>query len=176
LRRGLLQVLEGFADGLADGEAAMDVCLRAWQAGYRVIYDPAMAAVLPDPRAQRVTGLPGAASAGLATRHVAYLRRARAGGTGEHVRRDARAGNDVVLLVVPQVPRDGDALVARIAALTAEGAAVTVYPLDGGPSDPAVLPPFLPETVEIICGPGEAGLPAFLSARGEGFFSVVERV
>lgn len=168
IRRSLLDALGGFAADLPDHLVAMDLCLRAWQAGYRVIYDPAMAVTLPGRRRQRVAGLPSAASAVLAERHAAFLRRPRPAAA-----RLVRGAVEQVLVVVPGLPQENDATAKRIAALVAEGAEVTLYPLDGGPVDPAILPAFLPDTVEIVCGPGEAALPAFLAVRGETSFSQI---
>ncbi len=155
-------------DTLSDAEAVMDLCLRAWESGYRVIYDPAFAVVLP---ASRQPAPP--ASGALPQRHAGFLQRRR---NSELALRSARTGVEQILIVARQIPQEDNLLTKRITDLSNDGALVTLYPLDGGPADPAMLPAYLPETVEIICGPGEAGQSAFLASRGEDYFSLIETV
>jgi hypothetical protein len=176
MRRAMLASTGAFATGMADHLVAADICLRGWGGGYRTVYDPAMAAAVPGLRALRVIGLPTPAAPELVVRHGALLRRPRAPGAADHALRTARAGIETVLLLVPTLPRPSDVATARIAALADDGADVTLLPLDGGPQDPAILPTFLPPTVEIVCGLSEAALPAFLAARGDGFFSRTENL
>lgn len=175
LRRSALEAVGGFAEAAGDGVAALDACLRLWQAGYRAVYDPALAVALPGARALRVTGLASGPDAWLAERHESYLAAPRRG-SGEHGARSPGARQECVLVTVAQLPAAWDEGAGRIEALTEAGAAVTLYPMDGGPADPALLPSFLPETVEIICGPGASGLRAFLDSRGAGFFARAESV
>lgn len=173
LRRAMAEALGGFAEA-EDEASCMDLCLRGWQAGYRMLYDPALAVALPGQRAARTTGLPRN-EAWLAGRHAHFLAVARQG-AGEHAWRTPGAGRTRALVMADHLPEPGEAAAERVVALARDGADVTLYPLDGGPADPALLPAFLPETVEIICGPGAAGLDTFLARRGDGFFQQVETV
>jgi hypothetical protein len=166
----LLRSLGGFAADLDDAEAEADLAIRIWRTGYRVRIDPAMAVRQPGARTLRTAGLAQGPSAALRARHGVYLsRRPAPGSLAEHVARTPRQSVEAVLILTPSLPGP----VETIVALSAAGAAVTVYPLDGGPADPVLLPSHLPEGVEIICGPGAAGLEAFRSARGPQAFSRV---
>lgn len=150
---------------LPPGPAAdADLCLGIWQNGYRVLYDPAIATLRDDPRAARANAAAGS-SASLATRHRAYLATRPAPiPAPAHAARSPLVPTERVLLIEPTLPT-----AATLAPLLAEAAEITLYPLDGGPPDPALLPPDLPPTVELICGPGQDGLPAFLTLRGPTF-------
>lgn len=175
LRRAALEAIGGFAEAAGDGVVSLDACLLLWQAGYRVVYDPALAVALPGRRALRVSGIPAAPSAWMAARHEIYLAAPRRG-SGEHGARSPGARQECILVTVARLPAAWDEAAVRVEALAEAGTAVTLYPMDGGPADPALLPSFLPETVEIICGPGEAGLRAFMDSRGDGFFARAEAV
>ena len=171
LRTPLLRDLGGFAENLTDADAETDLAIRIWRAGYRITLDPALAIRLPGSRALRTTSLPTAASPTLRQRHPAYLRRRPSPGSlSDHTARTPRHPAETVLLITPTLPGPTE----TIAALTATGATITLYPLDGGPADPALLPTTLPDTTEIICGPGTAGLDAFRAARGAAFSRVIE--
>jgi hypothetical protein len=170
-RRDLLRATGGFSAGIPAGPLAdADLCLGVWQAGWRVVYDPAMAALCDDPRAARIATPPGGEST-LAARHAAYLALRPAPQPALHAIRSPLQPAERVLVITPALPSAD----ATLTALAAAGAEVTLYPLDGGPSDPALLPVGLPDSVEIICGPGHDGLEAFLALRKADFTRIEER-
>lgn len=168
LRTSALVGAGGFAEDLSAIDGAADLAIRIWRAGYRVVCDPAVRVLMPGERAARTTGLPVSGSPAFRARHDAYLRGRPVRGTvSEHVARSPRSPVDRVLVLAKSLPGPAEA----VAGLVAGGATVTLYPLDGGPADPALLPVGLPDTVEIICGPGAAGLDAFRATRGEAAFT-----
>ncbi|MBN8890133.1 MAG: hypothetical protein J0H91_07550 [Rhodospirillales bacterium] len=170
LRRDLLRALGGLAEQVPDGAAAdADLCLGVWRSGYRVVFDPAMTVLHESSRT-----FASAPTAAFAARHRDYLAIRPPPQPGpRHAARSPRVPVERVLMLEETLPENPAApATAAIAALIAQGADVTLYPLDGGPSDPALLPVFLPETVEIICGPGRAGLEGFRATRGAMFSRV----
>lgn len=165
LRRAALRPPD--PDRAAGPAADADLCLGIWQNGYRVLYDPAIATLRDDPRAARAGAAPGGRDT-LAARHPAYLATRPAPiPAPAHAARSPLVPRDRILLIEPSLPP-----AATLAPLLAEGAALTLYPLDGGPADPALLPADLPGEIELICGPGQDGLQAFLTLRGATFTRV----
>lgn len=57
LRRAPISELGGFDAQAPDRACVMELCLRVWQAGQRVLYDPALAVALPGARALRVAAV-----------------------------------------------------------------------------------------------------------------------
>lgn len=170
-RRDLLRATGGFDPDIPPGPLAdADLCLGIWQAGWRVVYDPAMAALRDAPRAARI-GTPPGGEAALLARHAAYLALRPAPQPALHAIRSPLQPAERVLVILATLPATDPALMA----LVAGGAEVTLYPLDGGPPDPALLPVGLPDSVELICGPGHDGLEAFLALRKANFTRVEER-
>jgi hypothetical protein len=170
-RRDLLRAAGGVGTGIPPGPLAdADLCLTVWQAGWRVVYDPAMASLCDDPRAARTGTSPGG-DAALAARHAAYLALRPPPQPAQHAIRSPLRPAERVLIIVPALPA-GD---AKVAAHVTAGAEVTLYPLDGGPIDPALLPAWLPDRVELICGPGHDGLEAFLALRKADFDRIEQR-
>jgi hypothetical protein len=187
VRRSVVAALGGFAEDIGDGDAAdADLCLRIWQCGYRVTYDPRVALVHTDPRglraaaARRDLAAPGAplapseVAAVLLQRHPDYLkRRLPSAARIAHAARTPRQSMDSVL-VVAETFHEADPVRADLVPLLVQsGADVTVFTLDGGPVQPGHLPRNLPDSVEVVTGVGEAGLLAFLASR-QGCFSRVE--
>jgi hypothetical protein len=170
-RRDPLRAAGGVSAEIPPGPLAdADLCLTVWQAGWRVVYDPAMASLCDDPRAAR-TGTRPDGEAALAARHAAYLALRPPPHPVLHAIRSPLMPSERVLMIVPTLPgADSSA-----ATLVAGGAEVALYPLDGGPADPALLPVGLPDRVELICGPGHDGLEAFLALRKADFDRIEQR-
>lgn len=160
VRRALLGGLDpSDAEGpLAD----LALCLAVWEAGWRVVYDPAMAAWCDDPRAARL--VPPACGPALAARHQAMLALRPPPGSAPA---SPLVPAERVLVILPALPEADPAL----AALVAAGAAVTLYLLDGGP----VAPAGLPDTVMLIRGSGADRLDAFLTAHAAEFDRIERR-
>jgi GT2 family glycosyltransferase len=182
-RRSLLHELEGFDEAFAPAyyEDA-DLCLRMWQAGYRVVYDPAVivhhleygSAVSSRASESEI----GRARQIFAEKHAVYL----AGRPPRDARRQvfdrmADTTRKRVLFVEDTVPlrmigsgfvRSND-IVREMAAL---GYAVTVYPLNGCPFDVASVYADMPDGVEVMHDSTVHQLPEFLTLRRD-YYDVI---
>jgi hypothetical protein len=186
VRRSVAIAVGGFATGLDQDLADADFCLRVWQSGYRVTYDPRVMLVYPDPRGLRAAASridlapPGApacpadAAETLRRRHPAYVeRRLPMLSEIRHAARTPRQSTDSVLVLAASFHAADTARADLVPRLAKSGADVTVFPLDGGPTNPAFLPRNLPDSVEVVTGVGEGQLAGFLASR-RGCFSRVE--
>ena len=167
VRTELLQRLDGFdATFDTDCYVAADVCARIAQAGFRIVYDPAV--VVHDHSPIEVADDAIAADSDVfARKHAGWL----AG------RADAVPGRRRVLFIESMVPsrmlgsgfvRSNDVL--RV--MASLDCAVTVFPLHQSPFDPAVLYRDLPDTVEVMHDRTIADLAKFLADRA-GCYDVI---
>lgn len=182
-RRSLLQELEGFDEDYAPAyyEDA-DLCIRITQAGYRVVYDPAVAlhhleyGSATSSRASEAEI--GRAREVFVRKHAGYL-------VTRHGRNDnkilfARLADTTrkrVLFVEDTVPlriigsgfvRSND-IVHVMASL---GYGVTVYPLNGSRFDPASVYADLPDTVEVIHNRSLEQFQSFVMDR-QGYYDAI---
>ena len=181
-RTDLVKRLDGFDEGFAPAYYEdVDLCVRMIQAGYRVVYDPAVT----------VTHLEfGSASTTEAS--MALMRRGRRIFFKKHevflqgqtapegacmclVRQ--RGGKPRVLFIEDTVPlrRLGSGFVRSndvVRAMVAAGYEVHVFPMNGAPYDPMSLYGDLPDCVEVLADRDAAGLVAFLHER-HGVYDVV---
>jgi glycosyltransferase involved in cell wall biosynthesis len=167
IRTALLQQLDGFDTSFdADCYVAADVCARIAQAGFRIVYDPAV--VVHDHSPIEVADDTIAADRDVFMRkHADWL----AG------RADAAPRRRRVLFIESMVPsrllgsgfvRSNDVL--RV--MASLGCAVTVFPLHQSPFDPAVLYRDMPDTVEVMHDRTIADLAKFLADRA-GCYDVI---
>jgi len=148
LRTTLFNELGGFDDVVTEGSEAADLCRRIAEAGFRVVYDPAIVVFdhAPERRAD-----------------------ARSPST-PHVVRVVRAQRRRVLFIDDTVPlrMTGSGFVRSndlIAVMTSLGFGVTVFPLDPPPFGPAAIAADMPDEVEVMHDRTCAGLEDFLRER-----------
>jgi GT2 family glycosyltransferase len=176
LRRDALAALGGFDAAFAPAYYEdVDLCVRLWQAGYRVVYDPAAQLTHYEYASARCAD---AALALMAThrevfvrRHRGWLRQCHARGpSSELLARTAGPPGHRVLFIEDTVPLRGiGSGYGRandiIRAMVALGAQVTVFPVNGCRFDPAQVFAELPDTVEVMHDRTLANLPGFLRER-----------
>jgi GT2 family glycosyltransferase len=167
VRTALLQQLDGFDITFdADCYVAADVCARIAQAGFRIVYDPAV--VVHDHSPTEV------ADDAIAADRVVFMRKHAGCLAG---RADAAPRRRRVLFIESMVPsrmlgsgfvRSNDVL--RV--MASLDCAVTVFPLRQSPFDPAALYRDMPDTVEIMHDRTIADLAKFLADRA-GCYDVI---
>lgn len=183
VRAAALQALGGFDEAFAPAyyEDA-DLCARLWQAGYRVVYDPAVQLTHHEygsaGSAEAAAAMMGRNQALFAAKHRAWLRRqyaqdpklvAFARAAGRPRRR--------VLFIEDTVPlRNAGAGYVRANDIVREmaglGCHVTIFPVNGCRFDPARVFADLPDTVEVLHDRTIADLPEFLQSRAD-YYDVV---
>jgi glycosyltransferase involved in cell wall biosynthesis/GT2 family glycosyltransferase len=177
LRAALVQQLDGLDDELPlDGGATGDLCLRIAGAGFRVLYDPAIAATrLGQPEAD--TTPTDEARSALLRKHMDRLRfrydRDRrvevfARGTGNGRR---------VLFLEDTIPlrRLGSGFVRSndlIHVMATLGYRITVYPINACKFDVATIYAEMPDTVEVMHDRACDRLAEFLSTR-QGYYDAI---
>jgi len=182
-RTSLMQRLEGFDDAYRPGGYEdVDLCVRIWQAGFRVVYDPAVAII----NAAQGGVLPAAADllAGRETfcrKHEAWLRQrlpADAPETPDTVfARHAGAALHRVLFIEDMLPLRslGSGFVRAndlVRAMAAMGYGVTVYPIAPGHFEQAAVAADMPDTVEVMHDRGLDQLHDFLRRRA-GYYDAI---
>jgi O-antigen biosynthesis protein len=182
-RRTVLNRLGGFDDAFAPAyyEDA-DLCVRMGEAGFRVVYDPAVIVHhLEYGSASSSRGAEariGRARAIFAQKHAGYI--ARRPGRGERAEVFARMANVTqkrILFLEDTVPlrmigsgfvRSNDVVRMMVSA----GYVVTVYPLNGCGFDPAAIYADMPDSVETMHDGSAKQLPRFLDLR-RGYYDVI---
>jgi O-antigen biosynthesis protein len=176
----LIRELEGLDDRLLDEDlVAADLCIRIASAGYRVVYDPAVAAYY---FGRFLTGPKQDAAADRAhhrfvQKHMSYLRfRYIAHRQVEIFARSAGSAHRV-LFIDDTIPlrRIGSGFVRSndiIRVMASLGYAVTVYPLSACRFGLATLYSEMPDTVEVMHDRDADSLGAFLTSR-HGFYDTI---
>jgi len=139
----------------AQGNEAANLCQRVAEAGFRVVYDPAIVAFDHAPQRRADAPTPG-------TPQIARVVPARP-------RR--------ILFIDDTVPlrMTGSGFVRSndlIAVMTSLGFGVTVFPLDPPPFGPAVIAADMPDQVEVMHDRTYAELEAFLHERAGSFHAI----
>jgi GT2 family glycosyltransferase/glycosyltransferase involved in cell wall biosynthesis len=181
-RTALVRELGGFDEAFAPAyyEDA-DLCVRMTQAGYRVVYDPAVSLT----HMEFGSAATSEASMALMRRGRRLFRQKHAGwlkgqvkpGAANHIRARRRSGARIVLFIEDTVPlrRLGSGFGRShdvVRAIVAAGWEVHVFPINGAPYDVMSLYGDLPEGVEVLAGRDFVGLPAFLAER-KGVYDLV---
>ncbi len=183
VRTSALRALGGFDDAFAPAyyEDA-DLCVRLWQAGYRVVYDPAVqlthheyaSAATPD----AAIAMMGRNQEVFAAKHRSWLKHQHARNPSQELlARSAGAPGRRILLVEDTVPlrNTGSGYVRAndiVRAMVDLGCAVTVFPVNGCRFDLARVFADLPDTVEVMYDRTIAHLPDFLERR-VGYYDVI---
>jgi len=183
-RRDLFVELGGFDERFQPAyyEDA-DYCVRAWQAGKRVVYEPRAVALHVEFASTRVASraldLQAARRLIFRHKHAAWLdreHRARAAGVlAARIRPPTRRR---VLVVDDRAPRGAEGAgfpraVALVRALHAGGDAVTLYPTCATKDDWGTAYQEVPAEVEIMLGLGRERLRPFLVERAGHYHRVI---
>lgn len=177
IRRELFEQLGRFDDDFAPAYyEESDFCVRLWEAGYRVVYDPRVRVkhfeFASDSGSGQAMALQARNREHFRAKHARYL-----AGRPEfdpaallHARRILAPGTRKVLIVDDRVPLPalgrGYPRAAEVAAaIAALGAAVTYYPLVFADCPWDDVYATLDERTEVMLGAGVAGLAAFLQQR-----------
>jgi GT2 family glycosyltransferase/glycosyltransferase involved in cell wall biosynthesis len=155
VRTALLNVLGGFDEEVTDGTETVDLCRRIADAGYRVVYDPAIVAF--DHLQRRCADARGSPTSGAA--------------------RTARVRVRRILFIDDTVPLRmmGSGFVRSndlIAVMVSLGFAVTVFPLDPPPFGPAAIAADMSDVVEVMYDRTCTDLEAFLRKRAGSFHAI----
>ena len=149
-----------------------DYCLRLWQLGYRVVYEPDAAIVhyefASSKSAAAATGLQARNQKVFAERHRAVLEKRQRQGKDPMLQARARNAERRALCVVDRVD-DG---LADCRALAKQGYFVTLYPLIEIDEPRERVYAELPREVEIMTGRGREKLEHFLESR-KGYYSTM---
>jgi GT2 family glycosyltransferase len=167
LRADLVQQLGGLDDEFPlDGGATADLCLRIADAGFRVVYDPAIAAT----RLGQLKAATDEAAQALFRKHsdrlrFRYVRDRRV----EVFARSTESGRRVLFLddTIP-LRRLGSGFVRSndlIRVMAALGYRVTVYPINACKFGVATIYGDMPDTVEVMHDGARGQLAEFLSTR-----------
>jgi glycosyltransferase involved in cell wall biosynthesis/GT2 family glycosyltransferase len=177
LRGEVLNRIEGFDDALPiEGGAVADLCLRITEAGFRVVYDPAVAATRLTPHGVDANGADFAQEA-LFRKHANRLQlRDAADGRAEVFAR-ASSSDRRVLFVEDTIPlrRLGSGFVRSndlIHVMASLGYQVTVYPINPCSFGLATIYADMPDTVEVMHDRSFSELADFLAAR-QGYYDVI---
>ncbi|WP_284615589.1 glycosyltransferase [Aquabacterium humicola] len=184
VRRALFEQLGGFDERFAPAYyEESDLCVRLWEAGHRVVFDPRVRVrhfeFASDVGSGNAMALQARNRERFVEKHAAFL-------AGQcmpspanllQARQRLRAGTPRVLVIDDRVPlpslgRGYPRAAALAEALVRAGAFVTHYPLLFPEEDWAAVPQALPETVEVMQGLGTAGLADFLHQR-RGSYDIV---
>lgn len=177
-RRALFEALGGFDTDYAPAYyEESDFCVRLWEGGHRVVYDPAVRIrhfefASAGARSEQAIALQVRNRERFVAKHAGFLGRQRAPSPAAvlFARQRLAPGKLRILFIDDRAPRrDLGAGFPRagdfVDALVGAGHFVTHYPLQF-PDDPwDKTRAALPETVEIMQGCGAVGLPAFLAER-----------
>lgn len=184
LRRIAFERLGGFDDAYAPAYyEETDFCVRLWQQGRRVVYDPAVRVrhfeFASEVAAGQAIELQGRNRARFVERHRAFLQQQAEPGPSTLVkaRQRLRPGARRVLVIDDRVPlpwlgQGYPRAASLVAALADDGHAVTHYPLQFPHEAAADVARTLPDTVEVMLDHGLPGLEAFLRAR-QGHYDTV---
>ena len=177
-RRELFERLGRFDEALAPAYyEETDYCLRLWQAGYRVVFDPRVLVhhyEFASGSKEAATALMRRNQAILADRHRRQLRTRHLPALPEHPLParsrdwDRIVGRALVLArLLPCASGDGEQrrAAAIVRALEAAGWFVTVHPLTGDGTGWEAIRTSLAMTVEVMRGQDLTGLPEFLRDR-----------
>jgi glycosyltransferase involved in cell wall biosynthesis len=185
VRRHLFESLGGFDPAFAPAYyEETDLCVRLWQAGRRVVFDPTVRIrhfeFASEIRQGEALALQARNREVFANKHAAFLISQQLPGLGAEwtARQRLRPGHKRVLIIDDRVPlpslgRGYPRQRALIQALVRCGAAVTLYPLLFPQESWVDTYEALPEEVEVMQGLGLAGLHEFLESRSESFDVVV---
>ncbi len=175
-RTALVQRLGGFDEAFSPAYyEEVDLCVRIAEAGFRVVYDPAVvihhlefgsathteASMALMRRGRRIFN----------TKHKGFLQtRPKPAARNQAAARARNGGRRRVLFLEDTVPlrRLGSGFVRAndcVRAIAAEGYDVSVFPVNGAPYDVMSLFGDLPETVEVLHDRNIAGLPVLLAER-----------
>jgi O-antigen biosynthesis protein len=179
-RRSLLNELGGFDEAFAPASYQnADLCLRVRQAGYRVVYDPAVIVHHLGAVSDHASGSEiGHARQIFAEKHAAYL-------AGRPMRDEQRQVFDRmidtqsrrVLFVEDTVPLRtiGSGFVRSndiVREMAAQEYCVTVYPINGCPFDVATVYAEMPNGVEVMHDRSSEQFRSFLALR-RGYYDVI---
>jgi glycosyltransferase involved in cell wall biosynthesis len=173
VRRSALDAIGGLTADLPAEYAAVDLGIRLARDGLRVVYDPSVLAFHDD--SEETAGPPDAA---FLERHADWLitKRER-GGAVQVFARQTGVTPRRVLFIDDTVPlrRLGSGFVRSndlVRAMAGLGYAVTVYPINGCPHDPAHVFSDMPDTVEVMHTHAADRLKTFLEGR-RGYYDTV---
>lgn len=159
-----------------------DYCLRLWEAGLRVVFDPRIVILhyefASSAKSSDALDLQRRNHGVFRDRHEPWLEAQRAPGSNPHLARSARSRAPRVLFVDDRVPRPelGSGYPRAndmLAALAAEGAQVTFYPILPRPEEWDAIRRCIPAEVEVIRDGEESDFPAFLRERRGAFDAVL---
>jgi GT2 family glycosyltransferase len=173
VRRSALDAVGGLDPDLSPAYAAADLGLRLASAGLRVVYDPSVLAFHDETDEQ-----PGPPVPSFLERHTEVLARKPArGGMIQVFARHTGLPAHRLLFVDDTVPlrRLGSGFVRSndlVCAMAQLGCAVTVYPINGCPHDPAHVFGDMPETAEVMHTHAADRLKAFLEGR-PGYYDTI---
>ncbi len=184
VRRALFEQLGRFDDAFAPAYyEETDFCVRLWESGHRVVYDPAVRVkhfeFASDTGSGQAMALQARNRERFCAKHPRYL----ADRPVSHPANLLRARSIVapgvrrVLIIDDRVPlpalgRGYPRAAELAAAMRATGATLTYYPLQFPDCDWADVEDTLDERTEVILGQGIAGLADFLQQR-QGCFDLV---
>ncbi len=185
VRRALFEELGRFDEVFAPAYyEESDFCVRLWEHGHRVVYDPAVRVkhfeFASDAGSGRAIELQTRNRARFVARHTAFLADRPAPDLANLLRARQRlaSGKLRVLVIDDRVPLpwlgQGYPRAAHIVrVLAAEGHFVTHYPLQFPHEHPEHVARALPDTVEVMVDRGLAGLAAFLTERQDLYDAVI---
>lgn len=184
-RRALFELLGRFDEVFAPAYyEESDFCVRLWEHGYRVVYDPAVRIrhfeFASDVNSGQAMALQARNRAIFVERHTEFLA-TRLAPTPRNVllaRQVVPKGRKRVLIIDDRVPYPslgrGYPRACMIAHLVAEHAgALTYYPLQTPEDDWSKVYTALPEQTEIMLNQGLPGLAAFLEQRAGTFDTII---
>lgn len=194
LRRAEFAAMGGFDDRFAPAYyEESDLCLRLWQAGRRVVYDPLVRVrhfeFASDVGSGNAMALQARNRGRFEAKHAIFLAGQQAGAHGPEpaanpalalllARQRLPAGTPRVLVIDDRVPlpslgRGYPRAAALLQALVHAGAFVTLYPLLFPHEDWQATYQALPERCEVMQGPGRDGLAGFLRERAGYYHQVL---
>lgn len=184
VRRALFERLGRFDDAYAPAYyEESDFCVRLWEGGHRVVYDPAVRVkhfeFASDQGSGQAIALQQRNRARFVEQHPAFLARQAMPPDGVWMARQRkRAGALRVLMIDDRVPLpsfgQGYPRASSLASCIADaGHLVTYYPLQFPHEDWAHVGHALPAGVEVILGRGLAGIADFLTERSSGYDAVI---
>jgi GT2 family glycosyltransferase/glycosyltransferase involved in cell wall biosynthesis len=180
-RTELLLELEGFADDISVHSLAVaDLCLRVRQAGYRVIYDPAVVVHRSAATAETAVTETDARAAqdALLRRNAEALRERPASNAPARVfARSPATEARRILFIEDTLPLRGigSGFVRSndvIAAMASMGFHVTILPMNSHAFDAVWIAADIPETAEVMHDSTAVDLPALLQSR-EGYYDTI---
>ena len=180
--RSLWEQLGGFDESFAPAYyEETDYCMRLWQRGYRVVYEPGAAVLHYEfASSQSVTGATGLQSAHqlvFAARHRSALDKREPPGIGRAIHARMRHNGRRVLFLDDQPPHPwlGSGYPrahAMLRAFLKHGCFVTLYPLFLFDEEWSKVYSDIPRDVEVMIGAGPDKLKPFLRNRG-GYYDFI---